>query len=257
MNRNTDLTKLKHALNSLLQKEAFAPMPAGPPPTDPAMMGGAPPMDPAMMGGAPPMDPAMMGGMPPMDPAMMGGAPPMDPAAMGGMPPMDPAAMGGMPPMDPAMMGGMPPAPGGETVTVTMEDLKAILAEASGNDNQPDATGKTAKVSNKDLGSKIDELTDLVYMMANNLGVAPPVEETGGMAPMEGEANPEDIAAALGAGAAPPLPSTDPAMMGGMPPMDPAMMGGAPPMDPAAIPKQAAVTTNPFARMLLNLKNNQ
>lgn len=78
---------------SILEKNAFQPMPNGAPPADPAAAG-APPMDPAMAGGAP-------AGAPPMDPAMMGGAP-------AGAPPMDPAMMGGMP-MDPSMMGGMPP----------------------------------------------------------------------------------------------------------------------------------------------------
>jgi len=56
-------------------KQAFQPMPGGPPPGDPAMMqGGGAPMDPAMMqqGGPPPGDPAMQqGGPPPGDPAQL------------------------------------------------------------------------------------------------------------------------------------------------------------------------------------------
>ena len=47
-------------------KQAFQPMPGGPPPGDPAMMqGGGAPMDPAMMqqGGPPPGDPAQLEAM--------------------------------------------------------------------------------------------------------------------------------------------------------------------------------------------------
>jgi hypothetical protein len=126
--------KLVRELLARLQKEAAVP-PA--PPMDPAMAGGMP-MDPAMMGmpPAPPMDPAMAGGapMPPVDPAT---GMPIDPAT--GMP-MDPAMMGmpPAPPMDPAMAGGMPPpmpadpaAMGAMPIQLTLQDLQAILAEAT------------------------------------------------------------------------------------------------------------------------------
>lgn len=101
-----DVNKLKEELNTfdkLLEKMAFTPTSAPPPPmTQMPPQGGQPPMDPAMAQGAPPM--------PPQE-----GQPPMDPAAMqGGQPPMDPAmAQGGQPPMDPAAMQGGAPAPGG------------------------------------------------------------------------------------------------------------------------------------------------
>jgi len=123
--------ELINKLTAALNKEAYVPPPTGDPaagavpPMDPVMAGM--PMDPAMMG-APPMDPAMAGM--PMDPAMAGmpmdpamaGAPPMDPA-MAGMP-MDPAAMGMPPAEDPAAAGAIP-------VSLTMEDLEAILEQAS------------------------------------------------------------------------------------------------------------------------------
>jgi len=64
-----------------ISKEAYAPMPPGPPEAQQMMEAGPPPMDPAMAGGQPPMDPAMAGGQPPMDPAA-GGAPPPPPDPM-------------------------------------------------------------------------------------------------------------------------------------------------------------------------------
>ena len=71
-----------------LSKEAYAPMPPGPPEAEQMMAQGPPPMDPAMAGGAPPPPPADPGMAPP---------PPVDPG-------MDPAAQGAPPPPDPMQM---------------------------------------------------------------------------------------------------------------------------------------------------------
>jgi hypothetical protein len=209
--------KLLKGAKASLRKEAFTPLtpeaqaaaagggmppPGGAPPMDPAMMGGMPPMDPAMMGGMPPMDPAMMGGAPPMDPAMMGGAPPpVDPAT--GMPidpatgmPIDPAT--GMP-MDPAMMGGAPPAEeGGDTVKVSMDDLKALMEEVVGSKNgeKPSRRATNAEI--------LDKLTEIEGSLAALTGAPPPAEvgmmppgmEEAGGAPMP-PGSPEDISAML------------------------------------------------------------
>ena len=188
--------KLLRQARANLQKEAFAPLtpeamaaqqqppPGGPP-------GGAPPMDPAMMGGMPPMDPAM-GGMPPMDPAMMGGAPPMDPAMMGGAPPMDPA-MGGAPPMDPAAMGGMPP------LTVSAEDLMALFQEISKQaPAEESSSGSSGRVTNRDLGERLEGLEAKLDALANALGMQlPPTEVGAGAAPGMPAGQPEDLAALL------------------------------------------------------------
>jgi hypothetical protein len=178
-------------------------------------------------GGAPPMDPSMA---PPMDPAMM--APPMDPAMMA-PPPMDPAAMGA-PPMDPGMGA---PAPG-TPVTLTLEDLQAVVAEMV-----PAKEEETGRVTNRDLGASVEALSATMNAIATSLGVQPvaPAEDVPAeAAAMEGApvAGPEEaalaeqMALAEGGGAMPPM---DPAT--GMP-MDPAMM--APPMDPAMMEAAAA-----------------
>jgi hypothetical protein len=175
----------KQLINSILrklQKEAAVP------PMDPAAMGGMP-MDPAMMGGMPPggapmppppMDPAMAGGGAPVDPAT--GLPidpatgmPIDPATgqpidpamlqamMGGM---DPAAMGGMP-MDPAMAGGMPPAgPEGAPVMLAMEDLQAILQEAT--------AGQQAKLDK--IEQQLAAISDMLQINSGNEGAPEPVD---------------------------------------------------------------------------------
>ena len=209
------LTERIDRLNLRLDKLAFVPTA----PDSAAMPAGMPPM------------PAGPAGMPPM---------PIDPAAMGGMP-VDPAGMppdpNAMPPMPPEMMTGAPPMPAEEaaepeSVTLSMADLKAILAEASGGAGAEKGTEK--KKSTQELLEGIEQhLIKIEEQMA------------GGAA---GEAVPPDIASMLMGGAMPADPNAgmpvDPAAMGGMPvdpaamggmPVDPAAMGGMP-VDPAAMP---------------------
>ena len=209
----------KDLLRQVREKLAYAPPP--PPPGDPMAAGMTPEaMDPAMMGG----------GMPPMDPAMMAG----------GMPPMDPAMMaGGKPPMDPAMMaGGMPP------VQVNLEDLKAILQMATqGDSGEPGESEEESKrVTNKKLMERLDELQEIIHMMASVLDIPIPQQpsdvgsgEESAEMPMEPPMDP--MAGGMPMPMEPPM---DP-MAGGMPPMDPAMMGGGmPPVDPMMMPKMAS-----------------
>ena len=165
-----------------LGKEAYAP-----PTPDPAM-GGMPMTDPAMAaaggmppGGGMPMDPAMMAaaaggaGMPPVDPMAMTPAMPMEGMApVPGMPPVDPNT--GLPPMDPAaggmdpsmMAGGMPPMTpegGGEVVQVSMDDLRAILQEATGGgeDAAPEAKGGVEE--------RLGELEEMMMVLMQGLGM--------------------------------------------------------------------------------------
>lgn len=98
-----DTNKLRgelDAFDKVLEKLAFTPTAAPPPPMTQMPPQGAPPMDPSMMQGGAPMDPAMaQGAGMPMDPSGQPMPPqgaPMDPSMMqGGMPPADPAAQGG------------------------------------------------------------------------------------------------------------------------------------------------------------------
>lgn len=134
----------------------------------------------------PPMDPAMMagGGMPPMDPAMMaaagGGMPGVDP--MTGLPPMDPSMMAGagMPPMDPAAMaGGMPPMPEApQTVQVSLEDLRAILAEASGKSEGEGPAGDQQSVE-----KRLDNIEGMLGALLEVFGGAPEGDMAGMPAP--------------------------------------------------------------------------
>jgi hypothetical protein len=159
-------------------------------------------MDPSMMGGAPPMDPSMMGGAPPMDPAMMG----MDPAMMG----MDPSMM---PPTDP-MAGAAPPGgeQGGMPIMLSMEDLKAILAEATG--KEAPVEGESTRVTNKDIGERLDQVEMMLAHIANFFNV--PLPEGGIGVPTESVEAPPAAEEQ-----APESPFTEPAMAaagpGGMP----------------------------------------
>jgi len=129
------------------------------------------------------------GAMPPMDPSMMGGGAgmPMDPSMMGGaMPPMDPSMMGGAAAMPPAAP---PAAPGGQAVTVSLDDLRQLLQEAQGGaggttEKGPD--GDTSKVTAADIMDRLESLEMMVGSLAQALvgGEAGLPEE--GM-PMEGE----------------------------------------------------------------------
>jgi hypothetical protein len=168
--------KLLKGAKASLRKEAFTPL--TPEAQAAAAGGGMPPP-----GGAPPMDPAMMGGAPP----------PVDPAT--GMP-IDPAT--GMP-MDPAMMGGAPPAEeGGDTVKVSMDDLKALMEEVVGSKNgeKPSRRATNAEI--------LDKLTEIEGSLAALTGAPPPAEvgmmppgmEEAGGAPMP-PGSPEDISAML------------------------------------------------------------
>ena len=179
------LQKQLLSLGAALQKEGFAPMPPGQPaiPADPMMAqmggatGGAPPMDPSMMGGAPPMDPAMAGGMPPMDPAMMAGG--------GGMP-MDPSMAGGMPPVDPAM-------------------LAALMGGAPGGAPAPEGEEEGGRITNKEIMDKMTGIEEMLNLMMNQMGIVPPVSETGMMTTEPtGSGSPEELAAALEQPPAPP-----------------------------------------------------
>ena len=150
------------SLEALLKK-GFLPQGAENIP-DPSMMqpAGMPPgmpMDPSMMGAPPGMPPGM-----PMDPSMMGMAPP----------PMDPSMMGmAPPPMDPSM--GMPPevAPEAppEAVTVSLEDLKALLAES--NEPKADKEKPEGDVSSQlaEVSQKLDDLLNLLAMSLQGMAV--------------------------------------------------------------------------------------
>jgi len=161
---------LAKTIRERLQKEAFIPAQAGPPPMDPAMAGGAPPMDPAQAGGAPPMDPAMMGGgAPPMDPAMAG-APPMDPA-QAGTPPMDPAQAGGEPDLGQVPIGSMP-------VDVFVEMIAEVVSrtlQEMGTGAPQGAKGGEGKLTTEDrLAAVEDELRGLAGAGEGNPPQAPP-----------------------------------------------------------------------------------
>ena len=205
-----DHNLLKLAKDSL-RKEAYVPMtpealaaaqqpPPPPPGGDPnAGAGAPPPMDPNAM---PPMDPAAAGGMPP---------PGMDPnAATGGMPPpgMDPNAVPPPPPPE-------DPSAGGQPVMLNLKDLQELFKQVNddGNDEanaqadagQPAQTSK--RVTNKMINDKIDQFSQTLDMIAQALGVQPPLQQTGA-APGQPTtmAGPEDIQSVLSqmpAGAAP------------------------------------------------------
>jgi hypothetical protein len=225
---------INHALlRSVLQKTAYVPpAPAAPPmpPMDPSMMGGAPPM--------PPMDPSMMGGAPPM--------PPMDPSMMGGMPPMDPSMMGGAPPpMDPSMVGGLPgePAPeGGQQVTLSIEDLRAILAEAT----QSAAPEKksSGRTTNTELAERIDGVEMMLASLLNAMGIPvpeqPPIAmEESAVEPVGapgGAVSPVDMAENMPE-VPPSVANAETAASGGMPAP---MLGGELP----GVPKEASYSNN-------------
>jgi len=135
-------------------------------------------------------DPSMMGGMPPpMDPMMMGGGapPPM---------PMDPSMMGGAPlpmPMDPTMMGGsLPmPEPTGETVTVSLDDLRRLFEEvSSGGDGEKKETKSEDSAPSQDLSAKVDtiarKLDDLLTLLTSSQDPYMPIGEPDQLAGMGG-----------------------------------------------------------------------
>lgn len=228
---------------------ASAGMPGGMPP-------GGMPMDPSMMGGMPGgMPPGMPPGMP-MDPAMMGGAgaPPMDPAMMGGAGgmPMDPAMMQGLPPE--AVGAGAPPPP--QPVQLTLEDLKAVLdlaVKEKGGGDAEEAQGGKARVTNRELGDKLDVLSDMLGTLLAALGVQPPEQPAEGLGagmpvPAEAEAAglpPEAAGAGLGMGEL--ADATGAAPAGEMPP--PAGAGEMPP--PAGMPKTAKAKSSPKVDLIL------
>ena len=227
-----DMNLLRLAKEAL-DKEAFTPLT---PEAMAAANGPPPPMDPSMMGGAPPMDPSMMGGMPPQ------GGMPMDPSMMGGMP-MDPSMMGGAPPMDPSMMGGAPPA-GGQPVTVSLDDLRQLLAESGSDDKD------SGRATNRDIMNKLDEIEG---MLADALGLGG-VEDMAAQPAGSPQPGPEDLAAMLsaeGGGAAPgaegaPAPPAGP--FGG-----PEALNGAT-QPPQGITATASSRVNPIMGLVRQLK---
>jgi hypothetical protein len=122
-------------------------------------------------------------------------------------------------------------------IMLNMNDLQAILAEAAGGGQEKPQDQAKKRVTNRDIGDRLEEVEMVLAAMANHLQIPlpegalmptqeteiPPAEEEQGDIPLT-----EPAQAAAGPEAAPPM---DP-MMGGAPPMDPMMGGGMP--DPMA-----------------------
>ena len=109
-------------------------------------------------------------------------------------------------------------------VTLNIDDLKAVIAEALGKGGKG---GEGEKKEGKEAGieAKLDEINQNLMAVLSGLGAPPP---GAGATPPAGP-GPSDLMAAVGGG----QPPMDPAMAGGMPPpMDPSMMGGMPPPMP-------------------------
>lgn len=152
----------RNTLSKLLNKESYVPPAQGGAPG-----GGAPPVDPAMLAAAAGGGPPQGGGAPPMDPAMMaaaaGGPPqgaPAGPPPQGGGAPVGPAMMGGDPnaaPMDPTM-GGQEEMP--VPVVLDINDLKAILEEASQGGGKIEKLEKIVESMAKRMGIEVDEASE-------------------------------------------------------------------------------------------------
>ena len=123
----------------------------------------------------------------------------MDPA-MAGQPPMDPSMMGGAPPMDPSMMGGAPP------IMLSMETLQALIQQLTA--GQDGSGGDTARVTNRELGERLDRQEVMLGQIMSAMSITPPPDA--GAGPSEIPGMPPDLLQSLqgvpdaGAGAPPP-----------------------------------------------------
>lgn len=147
--------------------------------------------------------------------------------------------------MDPAMMGGAPPgdpAAGGMPIMLNMADLEAILAQAGGKEGGPE--GESKRVTNRDIGERLDQVEMILAHMANHFqiplpegGIGAPTEES--ELPPMGEEFPEEASDPF---TAPAESAMGPA--GGMPDPMGGLMPGAPSdaamMPPASIKTAAA-----------------
>jgi len=145
-----------------------------------------------------PMAPGMPPAAPGMDPSMMGGAPGM---------PIDPSALGLPPAGAPAQ------APVGTPVTLDMEDLQAILAQAAGGSaggtEQPSSDSGSGHTTNGELADRIDELEGLVTQLMGAMGLnvnESSVPVPGGVNPGQPQdlTPPPAVPESLGASAMPP-----------------------------------------------------
>jgi hypothetical protein len=184
---------LASVLKEYIEKTAYAP----PTQTEPSSTGappGQPPMDPAalmsMLGGAMGGGQGAPPGQPPMPPQ---GPPPTDPNAQ---PPADPAAMMaalGPPPVDPNAPPQDPNAGGPVPVVLSMDDLKAILAEAVGNKGEGSGKGDVEELKNR-----VGALEEMLAQVLQAFGLMPPQEGSTGapqeVAPSAGPINTEKTA---------------------------------------------------------------
>ena len=153
-------------------------------------------------------------------------------------------------------MAGGDPAAGGMPVMLSIDDLRAVLAEAGGGGGAEGASPEeqSKRVTNKDIGERLEQVEMMLAHMANFMGVplpegdlmptkqaeVPPAQEEAGGMPIS-----EPAAATIsGPGAGMPDPS------GGLLPGAPSDAG----MFPPASVKTASAISDEAGSLLANLR---